>query len=106
VSATSKGRGFTGVMRRHRIKGSKNATHGTHEYQRHGGSIGQRKTPGRTFRGMRMPGQFGNAATTILNLRVARVLAEEGLILVEGGVPGPKNGVVEVRGAVKAKAQA
>jgi large subunit ribosomal protein L3 len=60
-------------------------------------------TPGRTFLNLKMPGQYGNERTTILNLVVAKVLDEENIILVKGGVPGAKNGDVVVRGAVKAK---
>ncbi|MEM9730813.1 MAG: 50S ribosomal protein L3 [Myxococcota bacterium] len=101
VSATSKGRGFTGVMKRHNFAGAGTVGHGTHEYKRHGGSIGQNMTPGRTLRGQKMPGQYGNKKATILNLRVARVLDDENLVLVEGGVPGPKNGFVTVKGAIK-----
>ena len=101
VSGTSKGRGFTGVMKRHNFAGAGTVGHGTHEYKRHGGSIGMNMTPGRTLRGQKMPGQYGNAKATILNLRVARVLAEENIVLVEGGVPGPRHGVVTVKGAIK-----
>ncbi|MEM7136638.1 MAG: 50S ribosomal protein L3 [Myxococcota bacterium] len=101
VSATSKGRGFTGVMKRHNFAGAGTVGHGTHEYKRHGGSIGQNMTPGRTLRGQKMAGQYGNKKATILNLRVVRVLDEENLVLVEGGVPGPRNGVVTVKGAIK-----
>jgi large subunit ribosomal protein L3 len=104
VTGTSRGRGFTGVMRRWNFRGSAKDTHGTHEYKRHGGSIGTNMTPGRTFLNLKMPGQYGNERTTILNLVVAKVLDEESIILVEGGVPGSKNGVVLIRGAVKAKA--
>lgn len=100
VSGTSKGRGFTGVMRRHNFKGAGTDTHGTHEYRRHGGSIGQNMQPGRTFAGMGMPGQHGNEKVTVLNLRVAKVL-EDGIVLIEGAVPGPRSGIVTVRGAVK-----
>jgi large subunit ribosomal protein L3 len=105
VTGDSRGRGFSGVMRRWNFRGSAKDTHGTHEYKRHGGSIGTNMTPGRTFLNLKMPGQYGNERTTILNLVVAKVLDEEGIILVEGGVPGSKNGTVLVRGAVKAKAK-
>ncbi|HEY8429682.1 MAG TPA: 50S ribosomal protein L3, partial [Sandaracinaceae bacterium] len=101
VSGQSKGRGFAGVMKRWNFKGSKSQTHGTHEYQRHGGAIGTNMTPGRTFRNLKMAGHYGNERVTVLNLKVARVLDEQGLLLVEGGVPGPRNGYVTVRGAVK-----
>jgi large subunit ribosomal protein L3 len=103
VTGTTRGRGFTGVMRRWNFRGSAKDTHGTHEYKRHGGSIGTNMTPGRTFLNLKMPGQYGNERTTTLNLVVVKVLDEEGLVLVSGGVPGSKNGTVVVRGAVKAK---
>ncbi|MEM7605277.1 MAG: acyl-CoA dehydrogenase family protein, partial [Myxococcota bacterium] len=80
-------------------------THGQHEYQRHGGSIGMNMTPGRTFKGKKMAGQHGNKKVTVQNLKVVQVLAEEGLVLVEGAVPGPRGGIVLVRTAVKKKAK-
>lgn len=101
VTGVTKGRGFTGVMKRHNFAGAATKTHGTHEYKRHGGSIGQNMTPGRTFKGKGMPGHYGNERVTVQNLRVVKVLAEENVVLVEGAVPGPRNGVVTVRGAVK-----
>ena len=103
VQSKTRGRGFSGVMRRWNFRGSAKDTHGTHEYKRHGGSIGTNMTPGRTFLNLKMPGQYGNEVTTILNLVVAKVLDEENIILVEGGVPGSKNSDVVVRGAVKTK---
>jgi len=101
VSATSKGSGFTGVMKRHNFAGAGTVGHGTHEAKRHGGSIGMNMTPGHTPRGMKMPGQYGNKKTTILNLRVVRVLSDENIVLLDGGVPGPRNGFVTVKGAIK-----
>ncbi len=101
VCGQSRGRGFTGVMKRWNFKGSKSQTHGTHEYQRHGGSIGTNMTPGRTLPNLKMPGQYGNERVTIMNLKVARVLDDEQLVLIEGSVPGPRNGYVTVRGAIK-----
>lgn len=101
VSGTSKGRGFAGVIKRHNFHGAGTVGHGTHEYKRHGGSIGQNMTPGRTFKGMKMPGHYGAKRSTILNLEVVQVLDDEHIVLVEGGIPGPKDGVVTVRGAVK-----
>jgi large subunit ribosomal protein L3 len=98
---TSRGRGFTGVVRRWGFAGGVQ-THGTHEYRRHGGSIGTNMTPGRTLPNLRMGGQYGNETISILNLKVARVDAEKHQIMVEGGVPGAKNGFVLVRQAVKA----
>jgi large subunit ribosomal protein L3 len=105
VSGITRGRGFAGVMRRWNFRGSAKDTHGTHEYKRHGGSIGTNMTPGRTFLNLKMPGQYGNERQTVLNLVVAKVLDDENLLLIEGGVPGSKNGIVTVRGAVKAKAK-
>jgi large subunit ribosomal protein L3 len=78
-------------------------THGTHEYRRHGGSIGQRKTPGRTFPGMRMPGQHGNRIVSVLSQKIVKLVPDEGLVLVGGGVPGAPNSFVVVRGASRKK---
>ena len=100
VQGVSRGRGFSGVIRRHKFRGWV-STHGTHEYKRHGGSIGTNLTPGRVLPGKRMPGQLGNVTKSVLSQRVMRVLPEENLVLVRGGVPGAKNGLVVVRGAVK-----
>ena len=100
VSGKSRGRGFTGVMTRWNFSGSVR-THGSHECMRHGGSIGQNMTPGRTFPGMGMPGQSGNAKMTVQSLAVVQVIPEENLLLVEGGVPGARNGIVVVRRAVR-----
>ena len=104
VVGTTRGRGFTGVMRRWNFKGSRDS-HGTHEYRRHGGAIGTNMTPGRTLPNLKMPGQYGNEQVTILNQPVAKVLDEEQILLIEGAVPGSRNGIVTVRGAVKAKPQ-
>jgi large subunit ribosomal protein L3 len=100
AQGTTRGRGFTGVMRRWNFAGNVN-THGTHEYRRHGGSIGTNMTPGRTLPGLKMSGQYGNETVTAHNLKVAKVLADENLVLIEGAVPGPRNGIVLIRGAVK-----
>ncbi|MET0594254.1 MAG: 50S ribosomal protein L3, partial [Polyangiaceae bacterium] len=70
---------------------------------RHGGSIGTNMTPGRTLPGLKMPGQYGNETVSVLNLKVAKVIPEESLLLIEGGVPGPRNAIVTVKGAVKKK---
>lgn len=100
----TRGRGFSGVVRRWSFAGFV-ATHGTHEYRRHGGSIGTNMTPGRTLPNLKMPGQYGNETVSVQNLSVARVDAAKNLLLVEGGIPGPKNAVVLVRHAVKQKAK-
>jgi len=102
VQGITRGRGFTGVMRRWSFAGAV-TSHGTHEYKRHGGSIGTNMTPGRTLPGLKMPGHYGNETVSVLNLKVAKVLPEEQLLLIEGGVPGPRNSLVTVRGAVKKK---
>ncbi|MCL2448177.1 MAG: 50S ribosomal protein L3 [Polyangiaceae bacterium] len=98
---TTRGRGFTGVVRRWGFAGAV-TTHGTHEYRRHPGSIGTNMTPGRTLPNLKMGGQYGNETVSIQNLKVARVDPEKHLLLVEGGIPGARNGYVLVRQAVKA----
>jgi large subunit ribosomal protein L3 len=100
VQGISRGRGFSGVMRRHNFAGAV-SSHGSHEYKRHGGSIGTNMTPGRTLPGVKMPGHHGSKKTSVLSQRVVRVIGDQGLLLVRGGIPGPKNGLVFVRGAVK-----
>lgn len=102
AQGTSRGRGFSGVVRRWSFAGFV-STHGTHEYRRHGGSIGTNMTPGRTLPGLKMPGHYGAETVSTLNLRVAKLVAEDDLVLIEGGVPGPDGGLVLVRGAVKKK---
>ena len=102
VQGVTRGRGFTGVMRRWHFAGAV-STHGSHEYKRHGGSIGTNMTPGRTLPGLKMPGQYGNETVSALNLKVSKIVADQHLILIEGGVPGARNTVVTVRGAVKKK---
>jgi large subunit ribosomal protein L3 len=96
----SKGRGFTGVVKRHGFK-IKKRTHGTHEFFRHGGSIGAGADPGKVIKGMKMAGQHGNARVTTRNLEVIRVDAERNLIFVRGAVPGHKNGLVKIRKAIQ-----
>jgi large subunit ribosomal protein L3 len=101
ITGTSKGRGFSGVMKRHHFKGFE-SSHGAHEFFRHGGSIGTRLTPGMVFKGMKMPGQQGARRTTVQNIRVVRVDGEKHLIYVLGSVPGPTGGTVQIRRAVRA----
>jgi large subunit ribosomal protein L3 len=98
----TRGRGFTGVVRRWGFAGFVQ-THGTHEYRRHGGSIGTNMTPGRTLPNMKMPGQYGNEQVTVLNVRVARIDAEKNLLMIDGGIPGARNSLVIVRHGVKAR---
>ena len=104
VTGTSKGRGFQGGMKRHGFSGAQK-THGQSDRWRAPGSIGSSATPGRVFKGQRMAGRMGADRVTVQNLKVMRVDADRNLILVEGSVPGPNNGIVLVRRAVKAKAK-
>jgi len=104
VIGTSKGRGFTGVIKRHGFALFID-THGTHEWRRHSGSIGCRK-PQHTRRGTRMAGQHGNARVTVQNLRVAGLLPDQNVVLIRGGIPGPNGGYVIVRKALKRKKKA
>ena len=100
VVGTTKGKGYQGVMKKHKMKGD-SATHGTHEFFRHGGSIGCRLTPGRVHKGKRMSGLMGNAKNTSSDLVIVQVLGEKDLVLVKGAVPGPANGLVLIKGSVK-----
>jgi large subunit ribosomal protein L3 len=101
VTGITKGRGFQGVMRRWSFKGSQTKTHGTHEYQRHPGAIGQRKTPGRTYPNKKMPGHYGVEQVTTQNLTVVDVDVEKGLLLVKGAIPGHNEAIVYVKPAIK-----
>jgi large subunit ribosomal protein L3 len=100
VTATSKGKGFAGVMKRHGFAGV-SASHGAHRNHRKPGSIGACATPGRVFKGLRMAGHMGAETVTTQNLTVHAVDVAKGVILVKGAVPGPKGGLVVVRSAVK-----
>jgi large subunit ribosomal protein L3 len=95
VEGWSKGKGYQGVIKKHHMKGMTRA-HGTHEYFRHGGSIGCRLTPQRVHKGKRMAGQMGNEKKTIQNLQLFRILEDDGCILVRGSVPGAANEYVVV----------
>jgi len=100
VTGTSKGKGFAGVMKRHGFHGL-GASHGVQRKHRSPGSIGGCATPGRVFKGLRMAGRMGGERVTTQSLRVVRVDTERGLLLIEGAVPGPRGGLVLVRGATK-----
>jgi large subunit ribosomal protein L3 len=100
VTGTTKGKGYQGVMKRHRMAGDTD-THGTHEFFRHGGSIGCRLTPGRVHKGKRMSGLMGNVKCTASDLVVVKVLEDKDLVLVKGAIPGPANGLVLIKGSVK-----
>ena len=95
VEGWSKGKGYQGVIKKHHMKGMTRA-HGTHEYFRHGGSIGCRLTPQRVHKGKRMAGQMGNERKTVQNLQLFKILADENVILVRGAVPGSANDYVVV----------
>ena len=98
VEGMSKGKGFQGVIKRHHMSGMR-ATHGAHEYFRHGGSIGCRLTPQRVHKGKRMAGQMGNEKVTVQNLQLLRILADDNVILVRGAIPGAPNDYVVVTNA-------
>ena len=100
VSGISKGHGFAGVIKRWSFAGFP-GSHGTHEYFRHGGSIGNRSFPGRVRKGKKMAGHWGNEQVSTQNLEVVEIRAEENLMLVRGAVPGAKQGVVILHPAVK-----
>jgi large subunit ribosomal protein L3 len=100
VVGTSKGKGFAGAMKRHNFSGV-GASHGAHRNHRKPGSVGGAATPGRVFKGQRMPGRMGGERVTVQNLTVQAIDAEKGLILVKGAVPGARGRLVFVRNAVK-----
>jgi len=100
VTAVSRGKGWTGAMKRHNFSGQ-GASHGNHKMHRSPGSIGACSFPGRVFRGTKMAGHMGDEQVTTLNLEVVQADAERDLLLVKGSVPGPRGGVVLVRDAVK-----
>jgi len=100
VTATSKGKGFAGVVKRHGFKGL-SSSHGTKRKHRAPGSIGGCAYPGRVFKGVRMAGRMGGERTTTANLTLHGVDADRGLLLIKGAVPGPAGGLVLVRNAVK-----
>ncbi len=100
VTGISQGKGFAGSMKRHNFGGMQ-ATHGVSISHRAHGSTGNSQDPGRTWKGKKMAGQYGNVKITTQNLKVAKLINEENLILVEGAVPGSKNGIVTLTDAVK-----
>jgi len=102
ICGTTLGKGYQGVMKRWNF-GGQEASHGVSISHRSLGSTGQRQDPGRVFKNKKMPGHMGNVRCTVLNLRVVGVDAENGLIMVEGAVPGYKGNWVTVRDAVKKK---
>ncbi len=102
VTATSRGKGYAGVMKRHNFKGL-GAGHGVQRKHRSPGSIGACATPSRVFKGVKMAGRMGNEKVTTLGLTLHAVDVEQGLFLIKGAVPGPNGGLVVIRTAVKSK---
>ncbi|MBN9398642.1 MAG: 50S ribosomal protein L3 ['Candidatus Kapabacteria' thiocyanatum] len=96
VSATSKGRGFQGVVKRHHFGGVGMTTHGQSDRPRAPGSIGSSSFPSRVFKGMRMAGRMGGTRITVRNLTIVRVIPGSNLLMVKGSIPGAPNGVVEI----------
>ena len=95
VTGISKGKGFAGVIKRHHFAGGR-ATHGS-MFHRAPGSIGGSSYPSRVFPGMRMAGHMGDAQVTVRNLEIAKVDAENNLLLIKGAVPGPKGGYIVIK---------
>lgn len=100
VTGTSKGKGFAGTMKRHGFAGQ-GASHGAQAVHRRPGSIGGCATPGRVFKGTRMSGRMGHDRVTTQNLKVHKVDAENGVLLIKGAIPGRNGGLVVVRSAIK-----
>jgi large subunit ribosomal protein L3 len=100
VSGVTKGRGTQGVVKRWKFRGF-GQTHGTHEYRKHPGAVGQRKTPGRVYPNKKMPGHYGVENITTQNLTVVDVLTDKGLLLVKGGIAGHNDGIVIVKPSIK-----
>jgi large subunit ribosomal protein L3 len=96
IVGTSKGRGTSGVMRRHNFKGQR-ATHGVKKVHRHGGSIGQHTDPSRVWKGKKMAGQYGNTRSTMRNLMVQRIDKDSHMLVVRGAVPGYNGSFVMIR---------
>ncbi|MDQ8039422.1 MAG: 50S ribosomal protein L3 [Rickettsiella sp.] len=102
VVGVNKGKGFAGVIKRHHFA-TQDATHGNSLSHRAPGSIGQRQSPGRVFKGKKMAGQLGNKRCTIQSLEVVKVESERNLIHIKGAVPGAKGGRVIIKSAVRMK---
>lgn len=99
VVGTSKGKGFQGVIKRWHFAGGR-ASHGS-QFHRTGGSIGCSAYPSRVFKGKKMAGQMGNERSTVQNLEVIEVRSAQNLVLIKGAIPGPKNGIVLIKRALK-----
>ena len=101
VTGTSKGHGFTGVIKRWNQRRLK-MTHGVGPVHREVGSMGANSTPSRVFKGKKMPGHYGHETITVQNLKVVRVDADRNIILVKGSIPGPEQSIVTIKSAAKA----
>lgn len=97
---TTKGRGFEGVVKRHRFAGG-DSTHGAKGWHRRSGAIGQRLFPGTVMRGMRMPGHMGQVTRTTQNLEIVQVLEADNLLLIKGAIPGAEGDYVVIRESKK-----
>jgi large subunit ribosomal protein L3 len=104
VTGTTKGRGFAGVFKRHKMKGAARDSASSHEHHRHMGAVGQRKTPGKVWKGKRMPGHYGVERVTIQNMQIVEVDLENNLLLLRGAVPGHRDGILEIKPSAKGKA--
>jgi len=100
VTGVSVGKGYAGVIKRHKFAGAPGG-HGTHEFFRHGGSIGNNTTPGRTLKGKKMAGHMGAKKVTVQSLKVVDVRGDANIVMIEGAVPGPRNGYLILKKAVK-----
>lgn len=100
VTGVSIGKGYAGVIKRHKFSGAPGG-HGTHEFFRHGGSIGNNTTPGRTLKGKKMAGHMGARKVTVQNLKLIEVRGDTNIVMIEGAVPGPRNGYLILKKAVK-----
>jgi len=94
VVGTSKGKGFQGVVKRHKFRGVNDATHGQHNRQRAPGSIGAASYPAKVMKGMRMAGQMGNARVKVKNLEILQIHPDKNLIVIKGAIPGHKGSIV------------
>jgi large subunit ribosomal protein L3 len=102
VTGTSKGRGTAGVVKRWGFAGMP-ATHGVKKKHRHGGSIGNRKSPGRVYKGKRMAGHYGSETITTVGLEFVEVRKDDNLLLIKGSLPGPNGGLVVVKTSARKK---
>jgi large subunit ribosomal protein L3 len=96
VVGTTKGKGFQGVVKRHKFSGVGDASHGQHDRSRAPGSVGASSYPSRVFKGMRMAGQMGNQRRKMINLQIVQIIPEKNILVVKGSIPGPSGSYVIV----------